>query len=172
MQKIEIKRIGQSEIEELQKVSIQTFIETFGAVNTEENMKLYLDESFNKESLLAELANPESEFYFAIDHNYVIGYLKFNVGSAQTELQDSKSLEIERIYVLGAYQRNRIGQLLFDFAMKTARDRGYEYIWLGVWEKNYKAQNFYQKNGLSQFDSHIFVLGKEKQTDLLMKLVF
>ena len=44
------------------------------------------------------------------------------------------------------------------------------YIWLGVWEKNVRAINFYKKNGFVEFDTHQFILGDEVQTDYLMKL--
>jgi ribosomal protein S18 acetylase RimI-like enzyme len=42
--------------------------------------------------------------------------------------------------------------------------------WLGVWEDNHRAIRFYEKNGFEKFDSHPFILGESKQTDLLMKL--
>jgi len=45
-----------------------------------------------------------------------------------------------------------------------------KYIWLGVWEKNQKAIDFYEKNGFVPFDKHIFVLGDDKQTDIMMKM--
>ena len=45
-----------------------------------------------------------------------------------------------------------------------------EYIWLGVWEENHRAINFYTKNGFVAFDKHIFVLGEDAQTDIMMKL--
>jgi ribosomal protein S18 acetylase RimI-like enzyme len=43
-------------------------------------------------------------------------------------------------------------------------------IWLGVWEKNHNAIGFYTKNGFITFDKHLFLLGDDQQTDLLMKL--
>ncbi len=43
-------------------------------------------------------------------------------------------------------------------------------MWLGVWEKNPRALRFYQKIGFQEFDKHIFTLGNEKQTDIMMKL--
>ncbi len=32
-----------------------------------------------------------------------------------------------------------------------------------------KSLNFYRKNGFVEFDKHIFRLGDEEQTDLMMK---
>jgi ribosomal protein S18 acetylase RimI-like enzyme len=42
-------------------------------------------------------------------------------------------------------------------------------VWLGVWEKNLRAISFYEKNGFIAFDQHIFQLGDDRQTDIMMK---
>jgi ribosomal protein S18 acetylase RimI-like enzyme len=100
----------------------------------------------------------------------VIGYLKLNFGQAQTELQDEKALEIERIYLLKEFHGKNVGQLLYDKALQIARQKNVDYVWLGVWEENRRAINFYTKNGFVEFDKHIFKLGNEEQTDKMMKL--
>lgn len=46
-----------------------------------------------------------------------------------------------------------------------------DYIWLGVWEHNVDAIKFYEKQGFKKFDTHIFKLGDDEQTDNLMKLI-
>lgn len=159
-----------SDIEQLQKIGRQTFSETFSAGNTEENMKKYLEEEFTVEKLTAELNNPDSVFYFAVYDNNIIGYLKLNMGRSQTELKDKKALEIERIYVLKSFHGKNIGQLLYEKAIRVAIEKNAEYVWLGVWEENKRAINFYRKNGFVEFDKHIFRLGNDEQTDIMMKL--
>jgi ribosomal protein S18 acetylase RimI-like enzyme len=167
---IQIKKISLNEIDQLQKIGRQTFQETFSDSNSEENMKNYLEEGFSSEKLTAELNNKDSEFYFATFENNVIGYLKVNFGESQTELKDSKALEIERIYVSKEFHGKKIGQLLYDKAIEIARQKNSEYVWLGVWEENLRALSFYRKNGFVEFDKHIFKLGDDEQTDLMMKL--
>ncbi|GIV27281.1 MAG: N-acetyltransferase [Bacteroidia bacterium] len=170
MSVIKIKKVTIKEINELQKIGRQTFYETFASDNTEENMKKYLDESFSITKLTNELNDNNSEFYFATIENNVIGYLKVNFGQSQTEIKDDKAVEIERIYVLKEYHGKKIGQLLLEKAIDIARKRNAEYIWLGVWEKNHRAINFYRKNGFVEFNKHIFKLGNDEQTDIMMKL--
>ena len=167
---ITIRKALSTEIAELQKIGRQTFFETFSDSNSPQNMEKYLEERFSIGKLSSELADKNSQFFFAELDNQVIGYLKVNAGSSQTELQNEKSLEIERIYVLKEFQGRKVGQLLFDKALKVAEQQNAEFIWLGVWEKNIKAINFYKKNGFIEFDKHIFRLGDARQTDLLMKL--
>ncbi|HLF35731.1 MAG TPA: GNAT family N-acetyltransferase [Cyclobacteriaceae bacterium] len=166
----EIKRVTINDIDQLQKIGRKTFYETFSSVNTEENMKKYLNEEFSLEKLTAEINNQDSEFYFATLDNKVIGYLKLNFGPSQTELKDGKSLEIERIYLLKEFQGKNVGQLLYDKVIQISRQKNVDYVWLGVWEENPRAINFYKKNGFMEFDKHIFKLGNDEQTDIMMKL--
>lgn len=170
MKNIEIKKVTVNDIRPLQQISRQTFSETFSAENTEENMKKYLEEELSSEKLIAELTNKNSEFYFAVLHDKIIGYLKLNFGQSQTELKDDKALEIERIYVLKEFQGKNVGQLLYQKAVTIARQKNLNYVWLGVWEENTRAINFYKKNGFVEFDTHIFKLGNDEQTDLMMRL--
>ena len=170
MADIEIKRITINELAQLQKIGRQTFQETFSDSNSDENMKSYLENGFSSEKLTSELNNKDSEFYFATLEDNVIGYLKVNFGASQTELKDNKSLEIERIYVSKEFHGKKVGQLLYDKAIEVARQKNTEYVWLGVWEENLRALSFYRKNGFVEFDKHIFKLGNDEQTDIMMKL--
>ncbi len=170
MSKIEIRKVTIKDLDELQKIGRQTFYETFASGNTEENMSKYLEESFSVAKLTTELSDKNAEFYFATLDNKVIGYLKLNFGQSQTELQDNKAVEIERIYVLKEYHGKGVGQLLLDKAINIARQKKADFVWLGVWEKNLRAINFYKKNGFVEFDKHIFKLGNDEQTDIMMKL--
>jgi ribosomal protein S18 acetylase RimI-like enzyme len=167
---ITIVQINDSHIAALQQIGRQTFSETFAESNSAENMAKYQEEAYSYEKLNAELNDPNSIFYFAKMDQNVIGYLKLNFGASQTELKDKNALEIERIYVLKEFHGKKVGQLLFDKAIEIAKEYHVAYVWLGVWEENKRALQFYTKNGFIEFDQHIFVLGDEAQTDIMMKL--
>jgi ribosomal protein S18 acetylase RimI-like enzyme len=170
MSKIEIKKVTIVDIENLQNIGRQTFYETFAEANTEEDMQKYLNENFSTTKLKAELINPDSEFYFAITGKKVVGYLKINLGQAQTELKVKNALEIERIYVLNEFHGKQVGQVLYNKAIQVAKQYHVDVLWLGVWEENPRAIRFYLKNGFEEFDKHIFKLGNDEQTDIMMKL--
>lgn len=165
----ELTPITLAEIPELQQLGRQTFSDAFSALNTAENMKRYLDESYTAEKLADEISNPGSLFYFLRKKGIPIAYLKLNRGSAQTEFREGLALEIERIYVLKEFQGQQIGQRLLDFSLQTARELGKKIVWLGVWEKNTGAIRFYERNGFKTFGSHVFQLGDDAQTDVLMR---
>lgn len=165
-----IRKVTLDDIEQLQQIGRQTFSETFSSSNAEENMATYLAEGFSDEKLMEELNNKSSEFYFALSENEVIGYLKINFGQSQTELQDNTALEIERIYVIKEFHGKKVGQILYDKAIEIAKQKNADYVWLGVWEENPRAISYYKKNGFVEFDRHIFKLGGDEQTDIMMKL--
>jgi ribosomal protein S18 acetylase RimI-like enzyme len=167
---IQIRQVDPDDLAALREISRLTFQETFAAQNTAENMRKYLDDAFSTEKLSAELRDPGARFYFAIIHNDIVGYLKINFGSAQTELSDAHSMEIERIYVVKAYQGKQVAQKLYETAIVLARQAAVDFVWLGVWEENARAIRFYEKNGFVAFDRHIFTLGDDAQTDIMMKL--
>lgn len=165
-----IKKVNKTEVEQLQSLSRQTFAETFSDSNSKENMNKYLAENLSIEKLSEELNNENSHFFFIKDGERNIGYLKLNMGPSQTEMKDETALEIERIYVIQEYQGKKVGQQLYEKAIQVAKEKKAQYVWLGVWEENHKAIQFYNKNGFQVFDKHVFVLGDEKQTDLMMRL--
>ena len=155
----------------MQQIGRETFFETFAQANTEADMQTYLKENFSDAKVSAELSHPDSQFFIAWEGEAPIGYLKINTGQAQTEPQGEASLEIERIYVKNAYQGKKVGQLLYEQALSIARQQHKTHLWLGVWEENPKAIRFYGKNGFIGFDKHIFNVGTDEQTDLLMKKI-
>ncbi|MFZ9146290.1 MAG: GNAT family N-acetyltransferase, partial [Sediminibacterium sp.] len=165
-----IENVNENEVEQLQSISRQTFAETFSDSNSKENMDKYLTENLSIKKLSEELNNENSHFFFIKDGERNIGYLKLNMGPSQTEMKDETALEIERIYVIQEYQGKKVGQQLYEKAIQVAKEKKAQYVWLGVWEENHKAIQFYNKNGFEVFDKHVFVLGDEKQTDLMMRL--
>lgn len=158
------------QVDELQWISEQTFVETFADKNNPEDFAEYLKTAFDKRQIEKEMGQPQTFFYFAIQANQILGYLKLNTGAAQTELKTTNSLEIERIYVLQSAKGQKIGTALMNKAFQMAALQKADFVWLGVWEENMEAIGFYKKHGFEVFDKHVFMLGKDAQTDLLMRV--
>ncbi len=169
---VKITRVQLEDSQKLLQIGWQTFYDAFGPpVNSEENIQSYLSEKFTLDTILQELQNPNSEFYFSLISDQITGYIKINTGEAQTEQVEGEGLEIERIYVVKEHQGKNIGQHLFQKALQLAKVKSKKFLWLGVWDKNLRAIKFYQRNGFEIFDKHGFTLGTEAQTDVMMKLV-
>ena len=127
---LRIEKVSSNNIDELQKISRDTFFESFVTSTSEENMQHYLENNFSKEQLTKEIENNYSEFYFAILENEVIGYLKINYSAAQTELKDDHTLEVERVYVRNNFHGKSVGQQLLDMQYKSRnKKRCNQYGW-------------------------------------------
>lgn len=163
-----IKPITTSDVEKLQKVSRETFKATFDPYTAPNDMVHFLEEDYETVKLVKEIENPNSRFYFLMVQNEIAGYLKINVGDAQTEHLRENALEVERIYLRSSFQHRGLGNVLLDFAEKTAREEGKDYMWLGVYEKNVPAQHFYKRHGFSKVSQHTFQVGSDPQTDWLL----
>lgn len=154
----------------LQQISRETFYDTFVGTTPEKDMADFLDAAYAEEKLIAELQNPQSSFYFLRnDAQDVVAYLKVNVGAAQSEDMGENMLEVERIYVRKAYQKQGLGKLLMNEAFQQAKALQKVNVWLGVWEHNTNAIAFYEKKGFQKFSEHAFVIGDDTQIDWLMK---
>lgn len=167
--KLSIDLVKDEEVTTLRDLAIQTFTETFGGHNTDEQLQEFFEQDYTLEVLGKELKSTENEVYFLRKDGEVVGYLKVNWGEDQTEQELEDSFEIQRIYILNAYQGHGLGKFLFAFALERAYASGKSWAWLGVWENNLKAQALYRKYGFEKFSEHSFAVGDLVDTDWLMK---
>lgn len=166
---MEITKCTLKDLDDLQKVCRTTFYETFSDSNTESDMKKFLEDAYSAEKLKEELMNKESTTFLAKENGEVLGFLKLNSGSAQTEKKFESALEIQRIYILKKAKGRGIGTAFMNLAEKKARELNVTVIWLGVWEHNEAAKAFYKKKGFTRFSEHTFTVGTDPQTDWLLK---
>jgi ribosomal protein S18 acetylase RimI-like enzyme len=166
---LELVKITETDVEMLSTISRETFFTAFEHLNSAEDMEAYAASSFSHEKLTAELRTPGADFYFAMLDGEVAGFIKLNTGSAQNEYKQDNSLEVERLYVLAKYQNQKLGRRLLNFAFDVAANKGVNFIWLGVWEHNLRAIKLYESLSFVHCGSHDFMLGSDRQTDLLLR---
>jgi ribosomal protein S18 acetylase RimI-like enzyme len=169
MTDIQVIKATAEDLNIIQLIGKETFFETFAESNTAADMNKYLEDNFSESKLRIELHNPDSLFFIAWDNESPVGYLKLNSGRAQTEQEDDNALEIERIYVKSSHHGKKVGQRLYEKAIEIAEQHHNTYVWLGVWEKNLRAIRFYEKNGFTAFNTHVFKMGNDEQIDIMMK---
>ncbi|MFC6322162.1 GNAT family N-acetyltransferase [Companilactobacillus baiquanensis] len=155
-----------SDLQALSDISVQTFSETFAKDNTEKNMSEFLHDSYNNQTLKDELEDDNSRFYFLLHDDKKVGYLKIRLKADLVDFENI--LEIERIYLLKEYQNHGWGKLLMNYAQDMAVKLKKDGICLGVWENNFKAQRFYDRQGFVKIGSHDFNLGDSRQTDFTL----
>jgi diamine N-acetyltransferase len=169
-QEIITRNCNAKDLEELVKISRTTYYDTFISTNSAEDMEIYLQNCMSEEVLLKELSNPDSFFYFAEYNGQPVGYLKVNRGEAQIEKFKSNTIELERLYVVKEFLGKGVANQLLQIAIDFAKGENAEFLWLGVWEHNYRARRFYEKHGFVKFGEHNFIMGTDVQIDWMMKL--
>ncbi|MCT4487329.1 GNAT family N-acetyltransferase [Levilactobacillus parabrevis] len=161
MKNTTITSVTPADLEQLRNISVETFTATFGAVNTPENLKAYLEHDLSREQLGQELADPTATFYFLQVDNELAGYGKL--------LRHAADIEIQRVYVREGFQHHGLGRQFLEFTEQVAREAGLPKVILGVWEHNDNALAFYKFMGYHRYGAHTFKLGDDPQTDYLME---
>lgn len=160
--------IGPEAAQTISDLGRSTFTETFARDNDPADLARFLNESYDTALLRRELADPASQYVLVSVGGEPAAFLKLNFEEAHTEPDLPGTLEIQRIYVLQKFQGLGLGRRLMDHAEAVAQAHSLRALWLGVWEKNHKAIAFYDKHGFVPFGNHVFTVGTDEQTDILM----
>ncbi len=180
-----IRRLTLSDLDVLVRFSKETFVAAFAAQNNPLDFSIYVEKAFAPATLESELGDPNAAFFFIENDTEAepLGFMKINLREKPhdilpksiTQPLDFESLtmmELARIYVREAYHGKGVAQKLmqhaFDLADTEPALRGVQMLWLGVWEHNPKAMRFYEKFGFQKLGAHVFMLGNDPQTDILM----
>ena len=165
-----VDRPSTTDAERLAALKANTFSDAFAAENDPAEIAAHVERSFSVEAVAAQLADPDSDTTWILDGTEPVAYVKLNRGRAQTVPGLGTGLEVEQLYVSKTHQGLGLGGQLLDLAVETARRESFEFVWLGVWERNETAISMYLHRGFRTFGEHLFMLGDEAQTDLLMRL--
>jgi ribosomal protein S18 acetylase RimI-like enzyme len=166
---IDIRHANLSDAPLLASLGAQTFSDAFAAENTPENLAAYLAASFIPAQLSAELSDPSILFLMAEIAGEAVGYAKLFSGQMPPEIIAPHPIELVRIYSTRAYFGRGVGPALMQACLDLATQRGFQSIWLGVWERNLRAQSFYRKWGFQIVGSHPVLLGADMESDYIMQ---
>lgn len=107
MSMIELSR--SDDVATIRNLSIETFTQTFAALNTPEDMDKYVADHLSPDVIRREIDDPDSTFLVATVDGAPAGYMKVNVGDAQTEKMTRDHMEVQRLYILKAFKRHGLG---------------------------------------------------------------
>ena len=169
MSEIRVRYATKEDAQAIAVLSRKSFYDAFAAQNTEEDMEKFMRESFSEERLIGQVGAPGNIFLMAFDGDEFVGYVRMLIGHNPEELKDLPAIEIARIYADTAAIGKGVGKALMKRSIEIAVELKMKCIWLGVWEKNERAIEFYTKWGFEKFSEHDFVLGNDVQRDWLMR---
>jgi len=166
---IAIRRGTPADARELSEAAERWFRDTFAADNTPEDMDEYCASAFSTDIQRAQLLDPEIDTLLAFDAGgRLIAYAQLRVGPPPDLVVEAPPIELWRFYVDRSRHGQGVAGQLMAAVDASAAARGARTLWLGVWERNPRAQAYYRKVGFADIGVHDFLLGKDLQRDRLM----
>ncbi|GAB3178460.1 GNAT family N-acetyltransferase [Telluribacter humicola] len=157
------------DLESLRQFSQRLFIDTYQALNTPEDMALYVEQAFAEEPFTADFYKPQVKYWLAVEDGAIVAYMKMVLGSQLQPEPERKGVEISRFYVDKPYQGAGLAREFMQHCLDWMQAERFELVWLGVWPQNPRAVRFYQKIGFEKVGEATFLLGTDPQTDDLMR---
>ncbi|MEO8074534.1 MAG: GNAT family N-acetyltransferase, partial [Acidobacteriota bacterium] len=149
----------------------QSFDEAFAdnPKNHPDDMQIYMNQAFSPETIEADLRDEKTIYLIVESGGETVGYAKIQFDAREDCVSGEKVLELCRLYALDKFIGKGVGKSLMMEIFKIAGEKNYDTIWLGVWEFNYRAREFYKKFGFEKCGEHIFQLGSDPQIDWVMQ---
>jgi RimJ/RimL family protein N-acetyltransferase len=163
-----IRRAGVDDAPALAAFAERTFRETFAADNNPDDFELYVRSAFGHAIQRAELCDPNVVTLILDAGAGPAGYAQLWTASEPEVPMPGRAIELRRFYIDRPWHGRGLARTLMAAVEREAADRGAVALWLGVWEQNRRAIAFYRKCGFLDVGSHVFVLGRDPQTDRIM----
>jgi diamine N-acetyltransferase len=164
-----IREASVADLPQLFTLAVRVFTVTFENTTSAEDFQAFMQENYTLEKWRPEFDEAGAVYVVAEEGDAFAGYARVRESDEVDYLLGKNHLELQRLYTDVTWQGKGIAKSLLDTCEQIAKDRGKDWLWLGVWEHNYKAQRFYQKHGFERFGDHVFMMGSDKQTDWLMR---
>ena len=168
---LKIRPAAAADAETLARIAWKSFYDAFAdhPKNAPDDLKSYMDGAFSEAAISADLADPDAFYFIAEIGGEMVGYAKLKQNSREDCVSGTNPLELCRLYSLNEYIGKGIGRALMLQCFEFAAEHRHDYMWLGVWEFNFRAQDFYKKFGFEKCGEHIFQLGSDPQTDWIFE---
>ena len=142
----------------LVEVGRRTFFETFVGTCSDADMDLFLATSYAPDKVETELKDPLSRFLILEDAKGALGFTRI-------QGEPEGRVELVRFYMEQRAIGTGAAHTLMEDTLALAKSLGYSQIYLGVWEKNFRAQKFYTKWGFQKTGEKVFMVGTDPQVD-------
>lgn len=168
MTTLELRTATIDDAEPLTAFSRQTFLDTYADQNTPADMELYLKQSLTTAQWRDILDRPEHQVFLLNDDQELAGYAEIRQGFTPGCVSTRVPVELSRLYVARQRFGQGLGVRLMQACVTAAAERGGTGLWLGVWQRNQRAIEFYRRSGFSIVGTQFFPLGKDLQHDWVM----
>lgn len=168
MIRVTIRRADPDDARALSAFGRRVFHATFAAANEPGDLAAYLDEAYTEERQRSEIEDPSIATLVVEEDARLTAFAQVRAAVPPQAITGAAPIELWRFYVDPEFHGSGLASTLMTAVEQLALDRGARTLWLGVWEKNTRAQAFYRKHGFTVAGTQVFQLGSDPQRDLVM----
>jgi ribosomal protein S18 acetylase RimI-like enzyme len=147
---------------ELATVAADTFPLACPPSVAPENVASFIDANLSDARFAEYLTDPQRIIFAAKQNDRIVGYAML------IRDVDEARVELSKMYVLPEQHGSGVATALMNAALAAAAASGAESEWLGVNQKNERAQRFYTKSGFTVTGTRTFQLGPHTEHDYVM----
>jgi ribosomal protein S18 acetylase RimI-like enzyme len=167
---VKIRRASLKDANLLAALGGTTNYETYFETDEPEDLAKYIADFFNPRAMKIELEDANNTFFIAEVNGKAVGFAELRTGQPAEYVKDENPIELQRIYVLEKMIRHGIGKILLQKCLEEAKSRGFDSLWLAVFELNERAVGFYKRQGFEQLGKAEFHFGEQCFTCFVMKI--
>jgi GNAT superfamily N-acetyltransferase len=161
------------DVAELARVAARTFPLACPPSVTEANVASFIGANLSEARFAEYLSDPQRLILTASRDDRIVGYAMLVRGAGddpdvQRAVRIRPAVEISKMYVLPNEHGSGASMALMDAVLAAATEWGADCVWLGVNQKNERAQQFYRKSGFTVNGTRSFRLGTHTESDYVM----
>jgi len=165
---VTVRRATAADAATLSTFGRRVFHETFAPHNEPHHLNAYLDEAYTEERQRSEIEDPSIHTLLIEENDQLLAFAQLRDAAPPPGVTVADPIELWRFYVDPARHGQGVAPILMTAVEQRARAQDARTLWLGVWEKNTRAQAFYRKQGFTVAGAQLFMMGSDPQRDLVM----
>ena len=145
------------------------FTDTFGHLYPPEDLAEFL-RPMDADGFAGELVDPKHAFCLAEQGGALVGYCKLGPPTLPFDPDGRQAIELRQLYLASSQHGTGVAATLMDWALETARARGFQDMYLSVFIDNHRARRFYERHGFVEVGLYAFRVGNTIDDDRVMRL--
>lgn len=142
----------------------QAFTDTYRDLDDAQDIADYCAEHFQPEVMAGVIADPACRTLLAMVGEQLAGYAIVR-DKPPPPCVRGRALQLWRLYLGQGFIGQKLGARLMQAAQAEARRQGAGTLWLGVYDRNVRAVEFYRRFGFAQVGVSEFLFGGRIYSD-------
>ncbi|MDA2891279.1 GNAT family N-acetyltransferase [Mycolicibacterium sp. BiH015] len=170
---LRVVRAEPSQASELAEVAARTFPLACPPSVGPQDVEAFVAENLSRSRFEAYLADPDRTVLIAVADDRILGYAMMLRGvpddpDVSRAVAARPSVELSKMYVVPESHGGGVSAALMNAVLDQAGTLAAASVWLGVNQRNARAQRFYAKFGFAITGSKTFRLGEHVEADYVM----